>query len=228
MTTHNRGRVSPFGHPRINALLTTPRGITQPHTSFIGPACQGIHHAPLSNKHKHTPTPTTTKSRNQRSKRVPGYTNTYSQSQNTHTKPEQEQSSSPQLDEKYTSLQRRKMLASTIQFSHTTPSRHKHHHSDIRIYPGHKDNHPHTTQPTRVTPQCAGTMCCPRHPTAHQCFRQKPVDCSIMRHPHHESCVSPGGILTPRVHVHLEIFTKVRVCSTTHGYSTAQPHTQYR
>ena len=64
---------------------------------------------------------------------------------NTHTKPEQEQSSSPQLDEKYTSLQRRKMLASTIQFSHTTPSRHKHHHSDIRIYPGHKDNHPHTS-----------------------------------------------------------------------------------
>ena len=36
VTPHNRCWVSPFGHPRINALLTTPRGITQPHTSFIG------------------------------------------------------------------------------------------------------------------------------------------------------------------------------------------------
>lgn len=52
MTPHNRCRVSPFGHPRINAQLATPRGITQPHTSFIGSACQGIHHAPLTNKHK--------------------------------------------------------------------------------------------------------------------------------------------------------------------------------
>lgn len=78
---------------------------------------------------------------------------------NTHTKPEQEQSSSPQLDEKYTSLQRRKMLASTIQFSHTTPSRHKHHHSDIRIYPGHKDNHPHTTQPTNESHHSVRAPC---------------------------------------------------------------------
>ena len=27
--------------------MTTPRGLTQPYTSFIGSACQGIHHAPL-------------------------------------------------------------------------------------------------------------------------------------------------------------------------------------
>ena len=27
--------------------MTTPRGLTQPFTSFIGSACQGIHHAPL-------------------------------------------------------------------------------------------------------------------------------------------------------------------------------------
>ena len=43
VTPHNWCWVSPFGHPRINALLATPRGITQPHTSFIGSACQGIH-----------------------------------------------------------------------------------------------------------------------------------------------------------------------------------------
>lgn len=47
MTRHHSRRVSPFGHPRIHARLTTPRGISQPPTSFIGPQCQGIHHAPL-------------------------------------------------------------------------------------------------------------------------------------------------------------------------------------
>ena len=46
-TTHNRGQVSPFGHPRINALLATPRGLSWPYTSFIGSLCQGIHRAPL-------------------------------------------------------------------------------------------------------------------------------------------------------------------------------------
>ena len=28
--------VSPFGNPRIKALLAAPRGFSQPHTSFIG------------------------------------------------------------------------------------------------------------------------------------------------------------------------------------------------
>lgn len=47
VTRHHSCRVSPFGHPRIHARLTAPRGITQPPTSFIGSRCQGIHHAPL-------------------------------------------------------------------------------------------------------------------------------------------------------------------------------------
>ena len=55
VTTHNGDGVSPFGHPRINALLATPRGITQPHTSFIGSVCQGIHRTPLKNTHTTTP-----------------------------------------------------------------------------------------------------------------------------------------------------------------------------
>ena len=50
MTTHNHGRVSPFGHPRINAHQATPRGLTQPITSFIGLAYQGIHRAPSKQK----------------------------------------------------------------------------------------------------------------------------------------------------------------------------------
>ena len=48
MTRHHSRRVSPFGHPRIHARLTAPRGISQPPTSFIGSQCQGIHHAPLN------------------------------------------------------------------------------------------------------------------------------------------------------------------------------------
>ena len=48
MTAHNHGRVSPFGHPRINAQLTTPRGISQSPTSFIGPLYQGIHRTPFT------------------------------------------------------------------------------------------------------------------------------------------------------------------------------------
>ena len=52
VTRHHSCRVSPFGHPRIKARLTAPRGISQPPTSFIGSQCQGIHHAPL-NTYKH-------------------------------------------------------------------------------------------------------------------------------------------------------------------------------
>ena len=35
--------VSPFGHPWINANLTTSQGLSQPITTFIGSTCQGIH-----------------------------------------------------------------------------------------------------------------------------------------------------------------------------------------
>lgn len=49
---HNSRRVSPFGHPRIKALSAAPRGLSRPHTSFIGTVCQGIHHTPLQ---AHTP-----------------------------------------------------------------------------------------------------------------------------------------------------------------------------
>jgi hypothetical protein len=57
VTPHHGCRVPPFGHPRINARLTAPRGLSRPPTSFIGSWYQGIHHAPL---HTYTPhhTPT--------------------------------------------------------------------------------------------------------------------------------------------------------------------------
>ena len=63
-------------------------------------------------------------------------------------------------------LQRRKMLASTIQFSHTTPTTTNHTNSDQQTV-SHKQEQPPTHHTTTVT-QPAGTMCCPRHPTVHQ------------------------------------------------------------
>jgi hypothetical protein len=43
VTGHDSCRVSPFGHPRITARLTAPRGLSQPPTSFIGSWYLGIH-----------------------------------------------------------------------------------------------------------------------------------------------------------------------------------------
>ena len=47
VTRHDPCRVSPFGHPRINAWLAASRGLSQPPTSFIGSWRQGIHRVPL-------------------------------------------------------------------------------------------------------------------------------------------------------------------------------------
>jgi hypothetical protein len=47
VTPHDGRWVTPFGHPRITARLTTPRGLSRPPTSFIGSRCQDIHHVPL-------------------------------------------------------------------------------------------------------------------------------------------------------------------------------------
>ena len=41
------GRVSPFGHPRINACLRAPRGFSHATTSFFACDRQGIHHMHL-------------------------------------------------------------------------------------------------------------------------------------------------------------------------------------
>ncbi len=48
---HQHRRVPPFGNPRIKALSAAPRGLSRPHTSFIGTVCQGIHHTPLPATH---------------------------------------------------------------------------------------------------------------------------------------------------------------------------------
>jgi hypothetical protein len=59
VTPHDWCGVPPFGHPRINARLAAPRGLSQPPTSFIGSWCPGIHRVPLTTwPHNHnTPHP---------------------------------------------------------------------------------------------------------------------------------------------------------------------------
>ena len=47
VTEHYLCRVSPFGHPRIKACLTAPRGFSQLTASFIASLCLGIHRTPL-------------------------------------------------------------------------------------------------------------------------------------------------------------------------------------
>ena len=117
VTPHNRCWVSPFGHPRINAQLTTPRGLTQPFTSFIGSACQGIHHTPVT---KHTDTQT--------------------------------------IKVNNTKTQKRKILASTIQFSHnTTPTQTKRQQPP----PAHEKGPNKDTQQTCAAPdtqQCTNAL----------------------------------------------------------------------
>ena len=86
--------------------MTTPRGLTQPFTSFIGSACQGIHHAPLitntqTTTHKHAGGHTSELDK-KLIKEKRNHTNTHKQT----TRP----------------IHLCLMLASTIQFSHNTPT----------------------------------------------------------------------------------------------------------
>ena len=87
--------------------MTTPRGLTQPFTSFIGSACQGIHHAPLI-----TNTQTTTH------KHAGGHTSELDKKlikeKRNHTNTHKQTTKAIHL----VCL----MLASTIQFSHNTPT----------------------------------------------------------------------------------------------------------
>ena len=47
VTSNYARQVSPFGNPRIEVWLPTPRGLSQAPTSFFGSWCQGIHRVPL-------------------------------------------------------------------------------------------------------------------------------------------------------------------------------------
>jgi hypothetical protein len=118
VTPHHGCRVPPFGHPRINARLTAPRGLSRPPTSFIGSWYQGIHHAPSltytrPTRPLATPTrgpPTATPGCTQLS----GCTRTHA----TPTGPRGVQASQ-HYNTKTKTHKKIKMLASAIQFSNT-------------------------------------------------------------------------------------------------------------
>ena len=44
--------------------MATPRGLTQPYTSFISSSCQGIHRVPLTKQHTHKKLPKTKNTKN--------------------------------------------------------------------------------------------------------------------------------------------------------------------
>jgi hypothetical protein len=104
VTPHHGCRVPPFGHPRINARLTAPRGLSRPPTSFIGSWYQGIHHAPLTTYTKPAQQRAHHTQRSEHTKKL----NTLQTTTTPHSAKEERE---PMVA----------MLASTIQFTNTHP-----------------------------------------------------------------------------------------------------------
>ena len=109
--------------------MATPRGITQPHTSFIGSACQGIHHTPVT---KHTDT---------------------------------------QTIKVQTPKHKKERYSRPLYSSHTTQPPHKPSGNDRRRLA--------TRGPTRTH----NNLCCPRHPTVHQCITSSVTRRACITHP---------------------------------------------
>ena len=145
VTPHDWCGVPPFGHPRINARLAAPRGLSQPPTSFIGSWCPGIHRVPLTTWPHKNPT-----------QQAPGRTPAVRAYKN-----------SPQTRVK-------KMLASTVQFStYDQPPpprpRRTHRSADQQWYekqegPDKRPANPHPTQ--RHGPLSQDPTACLRPPPA--------------------------------------------------------------
>ena len=143
VTGHNSSQVSPFGHPRINARLPTPQGLSQAPTSFIGSRCQGIHRVPFEACHSQI--------LNKNNKDTLTYKIT-----TPHTDPDTHPNPHQTLHEGETGARRaassaRQMLASTIQISNTTKTTRKpaHQGRDAKKLP---------EEPPPPTPRPPGTI----------------------------------------------------------------------
>ena len=179
--------------------MTTPRGLTQPFTSFIGSACQGIHHAPLI-----TNTQTTTHNKNHAGGHTSELDKKLIKEKRNHTNTHKQTTKAAYL----VCL----MLASTIQFSHNTPTTPcQHGQCQQALWSGTKkgDNAPDTQQctniQTTITFHCARTTVCHKAPFKH-------LSSSL------QVCVSPGQFFNnkswqhdtrilnqPRVQLHPQI-----------------------
>ena len=153
MTRHHSCRVSPFGHPRITARLTAPRGLSQPPTSFIGSQCQGIHHAPLNTYN--------TKQTKKNEKKESHYNKPH-QPTLTKNHPPQRETAPP---EPATSCGL--MLATTIHKSNTTP----HHQAGRQSEPPTNSQGPAPTTPKNpgasLRACCLRTQQCVQRPRPH-------------------------------------------------------------
>ena len=107
------------------------------------------------------------------------------------------------------SMERRKMLASTIQFSHNTPTPQQPHKPHDHCRAGQQDNHNHTNTVWL-------TVCCPRHPTA--CQHTKTMFVKQSRPRSATQCIYP---LRMRIHPDFKILFGG---SHTLGDSTTQSH----
>jgi hypothetical protein len=100
VTPHDWCGVPPFGHPRINARLAAPRGLSQPPTSFIGSWCPGIHRVPLTTWPHNYNTP-------------------HANHRHASGHPTPQDRTPPDTGRLTRACNQRKMLASTVQFSTT-------------------------------------------------------------------------------------------------------------
>ena len=110
--------------------------------------------------------------------------------------------------------QRRKMLASTIQFSHNTPTPQQPHTTNSASIIHVQANK--TTTTTHNT-TCVQAMCCPRHPTA--CQHTQNHVCETLGHtpaPHKAEASNPAGAHPPGI-------SKNTVAVTPTATSTTNP-----
>ena len=106
-------------------------------------------------------------------------------------------------------MERRKMLASTIQFSHNTPTPQQPHTNQCAIIhsAGQQDNHNHTNTVWL-------TVCCPRHPTAcqhtkKQCLRKQSRPRSATQ------CICHCGCASTRISKYFSVAVTHSATSTT-------------
>src|SRR5699024_3147081 len=134
--TQNRSNacgVSPFGHPGITARLSTPPGLSQIPTSFIGSYCQGIHRAPF----KTYPTNHNSQSYKPQIEQTQHPHPTDARCCHTDTnnhKPSHQTPKGPDAKNSYI-----KMLASTIQLPQQHPTNTSHQSTTLRPIPAGKN-----------------------------------------------------------------------------------------
>ena len=169
---HDGWWVPPFGNPRIKALLAAPRGLSQPHTSFIGTVCQGIHHTPFTGNH------TAARDKASKHRTTDLRTNDHKTIRTKNKTSTRRSSSEKTVNKKRKSF----LLASTLQFSN-------HHHDrnpNPRTPPGGRTG---PGMANRARPEGPVAVREPKSmPIPHESHRSLPH-----QQPHRRRTIRPGG-----------------------------------